>query len=129
MYYAKDFVDEKVGLIAKVGIYQVFWGTTGTLHCIKVSSENKTVRFNILTGKQMVVDSQYVSIPSKILDAIQKVTKTPVNDKTYWTSIIQRINEANNDTPNYKVLNSNECPKLYCVRKPGPKSKLINKNK
>ena len=127
MYYAKDFIDEKEGLIAKIENYHVFWTTIGTLHCIKVVNDKKTARFNILTGKQIITDSQYITIPAKILNSIQTLTKTKIMNGTYWTNIVLRINEANNDTSNYKVLSSTECPKLYCVKKPGRKPKYSKK--
>lgn len=127
MHKFEEFNDETLGLIAKINDYEAYWGTNGTMHYIKFCRGGKVARFSIFTGKQIIVDSQYIEVPQKVFNALQKVTTTDISGMKYWDVIIQRINEANNDVKNYKMVNSKECPKFYCVKKPGPKSKLSRK--
>ena len=127
MYFAKDFENEKTGLISKVSTWEVYWGTTGTLHYIKFVKDDIVSRFNILTGRQIIVDKEYHIIPSTVLSAVPTLTKIQVNGKDYWYNIIMNINMANDETPNYKVLNSEYCPRLVLTKKPGPKTRRNSK--
>lgn len=127
MYFAKDFEEEKTGLISKVGTWDVYWGTTGTLHYIKFEKDGIVSRFNILTGRQIIVDKEYHTIPLNVLTAVNMLSKAKVNGKDYWDIIIMNINTVNDEVPNYLVLKSDYCPRFVLTKKPGPKTKRTTK--
>ena len=74
MHKFEEFNDETLGLIAKINDYEAFWGTNGTMHYIKFCRGGKVARFSVFTGKQIIVDSQYIEVPQKVFNALQKVT-------------------------------------------------------
>lgn len=133
----KEVENNKASLIVTIGdkkVYAVSCPTIGdeyrALLLVRYTDNEKEVnyRYDLLTGKQVLIEDEYSTLPVKFLRTLEAVLATPYHragaekSNTLYKSLLYTIDNLNQNTENWVSVLEDEkyanIPKFSNRRKP-----------